>query len=272
MVRGVYMVCPKCSSQIQDGLTNCPVCNEVLIVKSVNQEVNLETLENVNEIKEQPINKANNISKYKNTIIGIAGLIIFIVIGYLVFFSSSNKEVNLDKDIPTINKEETTTTSKKKTTTSSKQDETTTSRISGGASVKIGDYEYIVPVGFEFREKEEDERFDYYIMRPQASVLIGLNFIRGAETLQDIYNRIMSSYEENHTTVDTTSEVLDYEGYKYYRLSISEQDSKKKIVLHTELIIEIENGLYLDVLLYEPVNYGEQNYFQSLFKFINSRK
>lgn len=268
------MVCPKCGSQIQDGILNCSVCGFDLT--GYNSNTIVEETEINNQTNEASDNLSSKINlKNKKSVILIAIVLIIIVCSFFVFNKSSlfgNNQNSIDKDIPTINKEESTTTSKKKTTTSSKQDETTTSGISGGESVKIGDYEYIVPVGFEFREKESDEKFDYYLMRPQASVLIGLNFIRGAETLQDIYNKIMFSYEENHTTVDTTSEVLDYEGYKYYRLSISEQDSKKKIILHTELIIELENGLYLDALLYEPVNYGEQNYFQSLFKFINSRK
>lgn len=268
------MVCPKCGSQIQDGILTCSACGSDLT--SYNSNIKIEDTKINNQTNEASDNLSSKINlKNKKSFILIVIVLIFMAGLFFVFNKSSffgNNQNGIDKDIPTINKEETTTTSKKKTTTSSKQDEMTTSGISGGASVKIGDFEYIVPVGFEFREKEEDERFDYYIMRPQASVLIGLNFTKGAETLQDIYNKILSSYEENHTTVDTTSEVLDYEGYKYYRLSISEQDSKKKTVLHTELIIEIENGVYLDALLYEPVNYGEQNYFQSLFKFINSRK
>lgn len=268
------MVCPKCGSQIQDDILNCSVCGTDLTGYNSNTIVEDTEINNQTNEASDNLNSKTNL-KNKKSFILIAIVLIFMAGLFFVFNKNSffgNNQNGIDKDIPTINKEETTTTSKKKTTTSSKQDETTTSGISGGESVKIGDYEYIVPVGFEFREKESDEKFDYYLMRPQASVLIGFNFISGAETLQDVYNKIMSSYEGNHTTVDTTSEVLDYEGYKYYRLSISEQDSKKKIVLHTELIIELENGLYLDALLYEPVNYGEQNYFQSLFKFINSRK
>ncbi len=263
------MVCPKCGSQIQDGLTNCPVCNEVLVV----QNANIQSLESANELSESPTVKSKYISKYKNTIIGVVGVIVFIVIGYLVFLSPKNKEVNLDKDIPTINKEETTTSKKRGTTTTSKKIEEVENQVTeSGEVVKIKSYSYTVPIGFQFKEKEEGEEYDYYLLRTKANALIGLTFIESEESLLDVYNKALLSYEEKGIKTDTTSSEPKYEDYKYYRLSVYDQEDRKNVKLHTNLIIELASGEYVNVYLYEPVSYGEQNYYESLFKFLKSRK
>ncbi len=264
------MACQKCGSIIQDGLSICPVCRADLTIQS-----NYKKVENI-------VNNDNNSSKNQTVVIPsrkkskviyiviVIVLIIAIFAFFLFNFFKFGKNQNNDapKDINTVNKENVTTSSKTTTTTTTKKVEE--SIISGDKITVSGD-NYTVPLGFEVRSSTETEMWDYYLIRVSADAMIGFKVIKEEVSLDVLLESMLSQYDLTKNNISCDKTLFEYEGIKYYKIVHVEEISKKESITHNELILEIDNNVYANVYLYNVDSYGEQNYMQTLFKFIKSR-
>lgn len=264
------MACQKCGSIIQDGLSICPVCRADLTIQS-----NYKKVENI-------VNNDNNSSKNQTIVISsrkkskviyivivivlVLGIFSFLLFNVLKFGNNQNNEA--PKDINTVNKENVTTSSKTTTTTTTKKVEE--SIISGDKITVSGD-NYTVPLGFEVRSSTETEMWDYYLIRVSADAMIGFKVIKEEVSLDVLLESMLSQYDLTKNNISCDKTLFEYEGIKYYKIVHVEEISKKESITHNELILEIDNNVYANVYLYNVDSYGEQNYMQTLFKFIKSR-
>lgn len=264
------MACQKCGSIIQDGLSICPVCRADLTIQS-----NYKKVENI-------VNNDNNSSKNQTVVISsrkkskviyiviaivlVLGIFSFLLFNVLKFGNNQNNEA--PKDINTVNKENVTTSSKTTTTTTTKKVEE--SIISGDKITVSGD-NYTVPLGFEVRSSTETEMWDYYLIRVSADAMIGFKVIKEEVSLNVLLESMLSQYDLTKNSIFCDKTLFEYEGIKYYKIVHVEEISKKESITHNELILEIDNNVYANVYLYNVDSYGEQNYMQTLFKFIKSR-
>ncbi len=264
------MACQKCGSIIQDDLSICPVCRADLTIQS-----NYKKVENI-------VNNDNNSSKNQTIVISsrkkskviyivivivlVLGIFSFLLFNVLKFGNNQNNEA--PKDINTVNKENVTTSSKTTTTTTTKKVEE--SIISGDKITVSGD-NYTVPLGFEVRSSTETEMWDYYLIRVSADAMIGFKVIKEEVSLDVLLESMLSQYDLTKNNISCDKTLFEYEGIKYYKIVHVEEISKKESITHNELILEIDNNVYANVYLYNVDSYGEQNYMQTLFKFIKSR-
>lgn len=264
------MACQKCGSIIQDGLSICPVCRADLTIQS-----NYKKVENI-------VNNDNNSSKNQTVVISsrkkskviyiviaivlVLGIFSFLLFNVLKFGNNQNNEA--PKDINTVNKENVTTSSKKTTTTTTKKIEES---IISGDKITISGDNYTVPLGFEVRSSTETEMWDYYLIRVSADAMIGFKVIKEEVSLNVLLESMLSQYDLTKNSIFCDKTLFEYEGIKYYKIVHVEEISKKESITHNELILEIDNNVYANVYLYNVDSYGEQNYMQTLFKFIKSR-
>lgn len=264
------MACQKCGSIIQDGLSICPVCRADLTIQS-----NYKKVENI-------VNNDNNSSKNQTVVISsrkkskviyivIVIVLVLTIFSFLLFNSfkfGNNKNKEAPKDINTVNKENVTTSSKTTTTTTTKKVEES---IISGDKITISGDNYTVPLGFEVRSSTETEMWDYYLIRVSADAMIGFKVIKEEVSLDVLLESMLSQYDLTKNSIFCDKMLLEYEGIKYYKIVHVEEISKKESITHNELILEIDNNVYANVYLYNVDSYGEQNYMQTLFKFIKSR-
>ena len=183
------------------------------------------------------------------------------------FKFGKNQNNDAPKDINTVNKENVTTSSKTTTTTTKKVEES----IISGDKITISGDNYTVPLGFEVRSGTETEMWDYYLIRVVADAMIGFKVIKEDVSLDVKLESMLSQYDLTKDSISCDKTLFEYEGIKYYKIVHIEEISKKESITHNELILEIDNNVYANIYLYNVDSYGEQNYMQTLFKFIKSR-
>ncbi len=246
-----------------------PVCRADLTIQS-----NYKKVENI-------VNNDNNSSKNQTVVISsrkkskviyivIVIVLVLTIFSFLLFNSfkfGNNKNKEAPKDINTVNKENVTTSSKTTTTTTKKVEES----IISGDKITISGDNYTVPLGFEVRSSTETEMWDYYLIRVSADAMIGFKVIKEEVSLDVLLESMLSQYDLTKNNISCDKTLFEYEGIKYYKIVHVEEISKKESITHNELILEIDNNVYANVYLYNVDSYGEQNYMQTLFKFIKSR-
>lgn len=273
------MACQKCGCIIQDGLSVCPVCGADLTVQSnykrVDNKVNSNNVDSSNVITTTTEVK---VEKHKNKIVIaliimvslVAIAVLLVVSGVFNFSSNKNTSDGELRDIKTVNddSEVTSKTTKITTTKTTSNSENNTSTIKGGESVVINDITFTVPNAYEFGYSNEEQR-DYYLIRRDANVVISFSFGTIDTSLEDIFNELVESYS-NEKLIEYTQELYNYKDYNYYRFVHKEEINRNKYKEHVEIIMQINDDTYVNAYMYEPVDFGEQNYIQTFTSFISS--
>ncbi len=263
------MACQKCGSIIQDGLSICPVCRADLTIQSnykkVENIVNNDNNSSKNQTVVIPSRKKSKVIYIVIVIVLILAIFAFFLFNFFKFGKNQNNDA--PKDINTVNKENVTTSSKTTTTTTKKVEES----IISGDKITISGDNYTVPLGFEVRSGTETEMWDYYLIRVVADAMIGFKVIKEDVSLDVKLESMLSQYDLTKDSISCDKTLFEYEGIKYYKIVHIEEISKKESITHNELILEIDNNVYANIYLYNVDSYGEQNYMQTLFKFIKSR-
>lgn len=270
------MKCQKCGSELQNGMSVCPVCGSSLSLQS-----NYKKLENqVGQFSNNNVNSNQNngggpIKPKSNK--GIVILIIFITIVAIVcvlFFSGVLNRTDNDgglKDVNTVNEGVDTIT--KKTSKSTKTTTTTiaTTNISSGDEVVLEGLTFTIPSGFEFGYSSSEETRKYYLLRKDANAMISFNIKYLTKPLEEIFNDTKMLYQDSDTST-TLEEINTYNEFKYYKIIHKEEINRNKFKEHIELIMQIDNELYINAYIIEPEIFGEQNYMQILTRFLASKK